>query len=104
MSRGSSGRSSSSHGGHEWPSYGAVPLIRCPECQRSELVRLTTRRWENGNLGREFVKCESNSQKALKSCNFSMWLEEYIKKRKKQICGCQLGHVCCRTEEHECQS
>ena len=24
--------------------------------------------------------------------------------RKKQICGCQLGHVCCRTEEHECQS
>ena len=55
--------SGSSDGGQGWPRYGPVSLIRCPKCERSEsLVRLRSKRWENGNFGREFVKCESKPQ------------------------------------------
>jgi hypothetical protein len=50
--------SSSSNRRHQWPQYGTVPLMRCPECERPEpLLRLTSRKTENGNYGREFVKC-----------------------------------------------
>jgi hypothetical protein len=50
--------SSSSNRQHQWPQYGTVPLMRCPECERPEpLLRLTSRKTENGNYGREFVKC-----------------------------------------------
>jgi len=55
--------SSSSEGVHGWPNYGPVPLTRCPDCSRLEpLVRLRTKKTENGNYGREFVKCESKAQ------------------------------------------
>jgi hypothetical protein len=52
--------SSPFNAGHGWPRYGSVLLTRCPECERPEpLVRLISKRSENGNFGREFVKCES---------------------------------------------
>jgi hypothetical protein len=55
--------SGSSNGGQGWPRYGPVSLIRCSKCERPEsLVRLRSKRWENGNFGREFVKCESKPQ------------------------------------------
>ncbi|KAG2611828.1 hypothetical protein PVAP13_4KG109410 [Panicum virgatum] len=58
----------SSEGVHGWPNYGPVPLTRCPDCSRLEpLVRLRTKKTENGNYGREFVKCESKI-----SCDFSL--------------------------------
>ena len=46
-----------------WPRYGAVPMTRCPDCPRLEpLKRLVCVRSEKGNVGREFVKCESKPQ------------------------------------------
>ena len=43
-----------------WPHYGEVPLTRCPDCPRPDpLKRLTCVRSQTGNVGREFVKCES---------------------------------------------
>jgi hypothetical protein len=55
--------SGSSDGGQGWPRYGPVSLIRCPKCERPEsLVRLRSKRWENDNFGREFMKCESKPQ------------------------------------------
>ncbi|KAE8786916.1 hypothetical protein D1007_39163 [Hordeum vulgare] len=43
-----------------WRQYGPVMLTRCPNCPRPEpLKRLVTKTDENGNLGREFVKCLS---------------------------------------------
>jgi hypothetical protein len=55
--------SSSSDGGHGWPKYGPVPLTRYRNCPWLELlVRLRCKRAENGNYGREFVKCESRAQ------------------------------------------
>jgi hypothetical protein len=57
---GMSRASSSADGGEGWPKYGSVPLIRCPKCDRLEpLIRRTSKKWENGNYGREFVRCES---------------------------------------------
>jgi hypothetical protein len=55
--------SSSSDGGHGWPKYGPMMLTRYPNCPWLEpLVRLRCKRTENGNYGREFVKCESRPQ------------------------------------------
>jgi hypothetical protein len=52
--------SSSSASRPSWPRYGAVPMTRCPDCPRTApLKRLVTVTDKNGNLGREFVKCES---------------------------------------------
>jgi hypothetical protein len=57
---GMSRASSSADGGEGWPKYGSMPLIRCPKCDRLEpLIRRTSKKWENGNYGREFVRCES---------------------------------------------
>ena len=43
-----------------WPRYGEVPMTRCPDCPRPDpLKRLTCVRSTRGNVGREFVKCES---------------------------------------------
>ena len=59
MSRGSS----SSIEAYELATNGPMPLTRCPKCPRLDpLVRCTTKRTENGNFGREFVKCESKAQ------------------------------------------
>ncbi|XBH74644.1 hypothetical protein VPH35_101555 [Triticum aestivum] len=45
----------------KWRQYGPVLLTRCPDCPRPDpLKRLVTKRDDNGNLGREFVKCFSN--------------------------------------------
>ena len=39
-------------------------MTRCPDCPRPEpLKRLTCARSERGNVGREFVKCESKPRK-----------------------------------------
>ena len=47
-----------------WPRYGEVPLTRCPECRRPDpLKRLTCVRSQSGNVGQEFVKCESKPWK-----------------------------------------
>jgi hypothetical protein len=55
------GMSSSASGSvKSWPRYGEVPMTRCPECPRLDpLKRLTCVRSARGNVGREFVKCES---------------------------------------------
>jgi hypothetical protein len=55
--------SSSSDGGHGWTKYSLVLLTRCPNCPQLEsLVRLSCKKTENNNYGREFVKCESRPQ------------------------------------------
>ena len=55
--------SSSSSASRQWRKYGPVPLTRCPDCPRMEpLKRLTCMREENGNRGRDFVKCLSRPQ------------------------------------------
>lgn len=43
-------------------------------------MRLRSKRSENSNFGREFVKCKSKPcpVKALRKCNFFMWLDDYI--------------------------
>uniref|UniRef100_A0A8I6XF06 GRF-type domain-containing protein n=1 Tax=Hordeum vulgare subsp. vulgare TaxID=112509 RepID=A0A8I6XF06_HORVV len=64
-----------------WSHYGAVPMTRCPACPRTApLKRLVTMTDKNGNLGREFVKCESKQEqgKKLKQCAHFEWLDEYI--------------------------
>ena len=46
----------------KWRRYGLVPLTRCPDCPCPEpLKRLVTMTDDNGNLGREFVKCLSKT-------------------------------------------
>ncbi|XBH60420.1 hypothetical protein VPH35_115024 [Triticum aestivum] len=46
-----------------WKQYGPLSLTRCPDCPRMEpLKRSTCVREENGNHGREFVKCLSKPQ------------------------------------------
>ena len=55
--------SSTSASRQSWTQYGPLPLTRCPDCPRMEpLKRLTCVREENGNRGREFVKCLSKPQ------------------------------------------
>ena len=55
--------SSTSATRQSWTQYGPLPLTRCPDCPRMEpLKRLTCVREENGNRGREFVKCLSKPQ------------------------------------------
>ncbi|XBI10603.1 hypothetical protein VPH35_137840 [Triticum aestivum] len=73
--------SSASASRRSWPRYGAVPMTRCPACPRTApLKRLVTTTDKNGNLGREFVKCESKPEqgKKLKQCTHFEWLDEYI--------------------------
>jgi hypothetical protein len=42
------------------PRYGEVPMTRCPDCPRLDPPkRLTCVRSARGNVGPEFVKCES---------------------------------------------
>jgi hypothetical protein len=55
------GMSSSASGYQKsWPRYGEVPMTRCPDCPRLDpLKRLTCVRSARGNVGREFIKCES---------------------------------------------
>uniref|UniRef100_A0A453LC28 GRF-type domain-containing protein n=1 Tax=Aegilops tauschii subsp. strangulata TaxID=200361 RepID=A0A453LC28_AEGTS len=61
--------------------YGPVPLTRCPNCPRPEpLTRWVSRTNENGNLGREFVKCLSKTKakrdgKILKKCTHFEWMD-----------------------------
>lgn len=55
--------SSASASRRSWPRYGAVPMTRCPDCPRTApLKRLVTSTDKNGNIGREFVKCESKPE------------------------------------------
>ena len=55
--------SSTSASRQSWTQYGPLSLTRCPDCPRMEpLKRLTCVREENGNRGREFVKCLSKPQ------------------------------------------
>ncbi|XBI41579.1 hypothetical protein VPH35_126031 [Triticum aestivum] len=75
--------SSASASRRSWPRYGAVPMTRCPACPRiAPLKRLVTTTDKNGNLGREFVKCESKPEqgKKLKQCTHFEWLDEYIER------------------------
>ena len=54
--------SSASGSQRSWPRYGAVPMTRCPVCPRPEpLKRMTCAKSEIGNVGREFVKCQSKT-------------------------------------------
>ncbi|KAE8782858.1 hypothetical protein D1007_43736 [Hordeum vulgare] len=67
-----------------WRQYGPVMLTRCPNCPCPEpLKRLVTKTDENGNLGREFVKCLSKPMagrdgKILKKCTHFEWIDEYV--------------------------
>uniref|UniRef100_A0A8I6Y0L3 GRF-type domain-containing protein n=1 Tax=Hordeum vulgare subsp. vulgare TaxID=112509 RepID=A0A8I6Y0L3_HORVV len=75
--------SSASASRRSWPRYGEVPMTRCPTCPRTApLKRLVTTTDKNGNLGREFVKCESKQEqgKKLKQCAHFEWLDEYIER------------------------
>ncbi|XBI05104.1 hypothetical protein VPH35_133301 [Triticum aestivum] len=75
--------SSASASCRSWPRYGAVPMTRCPACPRTApLKRLVITTSKNGNLGREFVKCESKQEqgKKLKQCAHFEWLDEYIER------------------------
>ncbi|KAI4979734.1 hypothetical protein ZWY2020_016487 [Hordeum vulgare] len=75
--------SSASASRRSWPRYGEVPMTRCPACPRTAPVkRLVTTTDKNGNLGREFVKCESKQEqgKKLKQCAHFEWLDEYIER------------------------
>nr|XP_045087198.1 uncharacterized protein LOC123494823 [Aegilops tauschii subsp. strangulata] len=75
--------SSASASRRSWPRYGAVPMTRCHACPRTApLKRLVTTTDKNGNLGREFVKCESKPEqgKKLKQCTHFEWLDEYIER------------------------
>jgi hypothetical protein len=52
--------SSASGSQNSWPRYGEVPMTRCPYYPRLDsLKRLTCVHSTRGNVGREFVKCES---------------------------------------------
>ncbi|XBI78857.1 hypothetical protein VPH35_088471 [Triticum aestivum] len=75
----------------KWRQYGLVPLTRCPSCPRLEpLKRWVNRTDENGNLGREFVKCLSKSMagrdgkgscccfQILKKCTHFEWMDDYV--------------------------
>ncbi|KAM3259625.1 hypothetical protein ACQJBY_051101 [Aegilops geniculata] len=70
----------------KWRQYGPVPLTRCPECPRPEpLKRWVSRTDENGNLGREFVKCLSKTMagrdgKILKKCTHFEWMDDYVER------------------------
>ncbi|XBJ12366.1 hypothetical protein VPH35_016898 [Triticum aestivum] len=75
--------SSASASRRSWPRYGAVPMTRCPACPRTApLKRLVTTTDKNGNLGPEFVKCESKAEQGrkLKQCTHFEWLDEYIER------------------------
>uniref|UniRef100_A0A8I6XWY4 GRF-type domain-containing protein n=1 Tax=Hordeum vulgare subsp. vulgare TaxID=112509 RepID=A0A8I6XWY4_HORVV len=73
-----------------WRQYGPVMLTRCPNCPRPEpLKRLVTKTDENGNLGREFVKCLSKPMtgrdgKILKKCTHFEWIDEYVHRIKSE--------------------
>lgn len=55
--------SSASVSDSKWPRFGPVPLGRCPGCGRTaSLKRRVTTSDNNGNRGREYVKCESKEQ------------------------------------------
>ncbi|XBH71387.1 hypothetical protein VPH35_098841 [Triticum aestivum] len=77
----------------KWPQYGPVPLTRCPNCPRPEpLKRWVSRTNENGNLGREFVKCLSKTKakrdgkgscccfQILKKCTHFEWMDVYVER------------------------
>ncbi|KAE8808126.1 hypothetical protein D1007_15249 [Hordeum vulgare] len=73
-----------------WPCYGVVPMTRFPACPRTApLKQLVTTTDKNGNLGREFVKCESKQEQGkgssfrfqkLKQRAHFEWLDEYIQR------------------------
>ena len=64
--------SSASAPRRSWPRFGAVPMTRCPDCTRTApLKRLVTTTDKNGNLGREFVKCESKPEQGKVRFSFS---------------------------------
>jgi hypothetical protein len=55
--------SSATSSRRSWPRYGEVPMTRCPDCPRTVPLKwLVTSTDKNGNLGREFVKCESKPE------------------------------------------
>lgn len=65
--------SSTSASRRTWPRYGAVPMTSCPVCPRTApLKRLVTLTNKNGNLGREFVKCESKPEQGKVRFYFSI--------------------------------
>ena len=56
--------SSATSSRREWPKFGPVPMTRCPDCPRTApLKRLVTTTDVHGNLGHEFVKCESKPER-----------------------------------------
>ncbi|XBJ11996.1 hypothetical protein VPH35_016602 [Triticum aestivum] len=77
--------SSTSASRQSWTRYGPLPLTRCPDCPRMEpLKHLTCVREENGNCGREFVKCLSKPRpgQVLKKCGHFEWLDDYVERLK----------------------
>ncbi|CAM0945204.1 unnamed protein product [Alopecurus aequalis] len=77
---------SSSASQSRWQRYGAVPLTRCPDCPRPDpLKRWVSKTDQNGNLGREFVRCSSKTLagrdgKILKKCDHFEWMDAYIER------------------------
>uniref|UniRef100_A0ACD5UNC9 Uncharacterized protein n=1 Tax=Avena sativa TaxID=4498 RepID=A0ACD5UNC9_AVESA len=74
-----------------WPRYGEVSMTRCPDCPRLDpLKRLTCVRSARGNVGQEFVKCESKPRqgkdgKDLEECGHFEWMDKYIQDRQLQF-------------------
>ncbi|XP_044971875.1 uncharacterized protein LOC123439200 [Hordeum vulgare subsp. vulgare] len=79
--------SSASGSQKSWSCYGEVPMTRWLDCPRLDLLkRLTCVRSMRGNVGREFVKCESalhrwKDGKDLKECSHFEWMDKYIRDR-----------------------
>ncbi|CAM0876609.1 unnamed protein product [Alopecurus aequalis] len=83
--------SSASHS--SWQRYGAVPLTRCPDCPRPDPLKWwVSKTDQNGNLGREFVRCSSKTLagrdgkgsccffQILKKCDHFEWMDAYIER------------------------
>ncbi|KAE8807997.1 hypothetical protein D1007_15679 [Hordeum vulgare] len=71
---------SSSASQSRWQGYGAVPLTRCPDCPHADPLKWwVSKTDQNGNLGREFVRCSSKTL-ILKKCDHFEWMDAYIER------------------------